>query len=334
MADPYLAVNTRVGLCDRSGRARLEVLGPDRARFLHNLTTNDVNGLAAGRGLEAFVTSPQGKTLGYVTLLALADRILLRTDAGGLEHVLPHLQKYGVFDDVSLEDLGARTCELHLAGPLAHDMILRCGGELPGESDLSHVETRIAGRAVRVVREAPTGRPGLTLVGDVADSALLADTMERAGEPLGIVVVGLDVFNALRIEAGTPVFGLDVTTENLPQELGRDDRAISFTKGCYLGQETVARIDALGHVNKVLRGLLFPPGPVPPAGAALEANGKRVGAVTSAADSPGWGAPVALAYVRSAQAVEGTELHVSLPGAATTMTARVMPLPMLPPAKG
>src|SRR4051794_20039222 len=105
MADPYLAVNTGVGLCDRSGRARLEILGPDRAKFLHNLTTNDVNGLAAGRGVEAFVTSPQGKTLGYVTLLARADRILLRTDAGGLEHVLPHLRKYGVFDDVELDDV-------------------------------------------------------------------------------------------------------------------------------------------------------------------------------------------------------------------------------------
>jgi folate-binding protein YgfZ len=331
--DPYLAVHTGVGLCDRSGRARLEILGPDRAKFLHNLTTNDVNGLAAGRGMEAFVTSPQGKTLGYVTLLARPDRILLRTDAGGLEHVLPHLRKYGVFDDVALDDVGARTCELHLAGPLAQELVARCGADLPAVEDLSHVETRIAGRPVLVVREAPTGRPGLTLIGDVSDAEALADALGREGGPSGIVAVSPKVFDVLRIEAGTPVFGLDVTPENLPQELGREGRTIHFQKGCYLGQETVARIDALGHVNKVLRGLLFPTGPVPPGGTPLEADGKKVGAVTSAADSPGWGAPVALAYVRAAQAAEGNTLHATFPGTATTTTATIVPLPMLPPAK-
>src|SRR3954471_19263680 len=117
--DAYLAATTRAALFDRSDRERLDVAGPDRAKFLHNLTTNDVKRLAVGRGQEAFVTSPQGKTLGYATLLALDDRILARTDPGGLELALPHLRKYGIFEEVTLDEVTARTSEFHLVGPSA-----------------------------------------------------------------------------------------------------------------------------------------------------------------------------------------------------------------------
>jgi folate-binding protein YgfZ len=134
----------------------------------------------------------------------------------------------------------------------------------------------------------------------------------------------------LRIEAGTPVFGRDVTADNLPQEVGRDNRAISFVKGCYLGQETVARIDALGHVNKLMKGLrLRGPAPHPIVGATLEHDGKKVGTVTSAAFSPGWGTTVALGYVRSSQAVDATELVVVAEGG-EPLPAVVCDLPMIP----
>src|SRR3954471_13567622 len=115
--DTYHSAVTSGGWIDRSDRARLEVTGPDRAKFLQNLTTNEVKRLAVGRGCEAFVTSPQGKTLGYVNLLALEDRILLRTDPGGLVGVLPHLQKYGIFDDVAWDDATGRAFAVHLLGP-------------------------------------------------------------------------------------------------------------------------------------------------------------------------------------------------------------------------
>jgi len=137
----------------------------------------------------------------------------------------------------------------------------------------------------------------------------------------------------LRIEAGTPVFGRDVTEKNLPQEIGRDAQAINFVKGCYLGQETVARLDALGHVNQILKGLLLAPQASAPApGSVLEANGKHVGFVTSSAMSPGWDAPVALAMVRSSHARAGAALVVKqherpLPEDAA---ATVRDLPMLP----
>jgi folate-binding protein YgfZ len=314
--EAYQAASTGVVFLDRSDRVRIEVTGLDRAKFLHNLTTNEVKRLPAGRGVEAFVTSPQGKTLGYVTLLVGDDRIDVRTDPGGSAQLEPHLCKYGVFDDVALEDVSGRTYEYHLAGPSAEEALRRAGADLPDPGDLSHLHTAIGGAAVRVVRESPMGVPGLTVIGNRADAGDVRAALRASGAPLGLADLDPATAEALRIEAGTPVFGRDVTADNLPQEVARDDRSISFVKGCYLGQETVARIDALGHVNKLLRGLTLTGGEadVPPAGSAIEADGKPVGAVTSSAFSPGRGCPVALGYLRTAHAQPGTPVRVVAPG--------------------
>ena len=144
------------GLIDRSDRVRVEVTGPDRAKFLHNLTTNEVKRLAAGRGCEAFVTSLQGKTIGYVILLAAEDRILVRSDPGGMELALPHLRKYGVFDDVAIDDRSEATFELHLAGAGSRRAGPPRRGELPGRRPITPTSpSELAGRPVRVVRESP-----------------------------------------------------------------------------------------------------------------------------------------------------------------------------------
>jgi folate-binding protein YgfZ len=322
----YRAVQQAVGLIDRSARVRLAVTGPDRVKFLHNLTTNDVKRLAVGRGCEAFVTSLQGKTLGYVTLLAAEDRILLRTDPGGLEFLLPHFAKYGALEDVTWEDVSAATFELHLAGPNARVLVERTGGAIPDETDFCHLRTTIAGREAWVVSESPAGPPGLTLIGLRPDLPEIATALRQQGGTLGWVEVDPETAEALRIEAGTPAFGRDVRPENLPQELGRDDRAISFVKGCYLGQETVARIDALGHVNKILKGLRIGGQEVPAAGTALEIAGKAVGTITSAALPPAAAGPIALAYLKVACAAPGTE--VTIAGGAGPGTAVVLDLPM------
>ncbi len=330
----YRAAQEAVAWSDRSGRVRLEIAGPDRAKFLHNLTTNDVKRLPLGRGCEAFVTSPQGKALAYVKILACPESILVSTDPGGLVLALPHLQKYGVFDDIVLEDRSATTFEFHLAGPRAEDLIRAAGGELPAPDELSHVATALADSPLLVFRESPTGRPGLTLIGARSSAAKIAGLLRTEGEVLGLAELDLESFEVLRIEAGTPVFGRDVTEKNLPQEIGRDNQAINFVKGCYLGQETIARLDALGHVNQLLKGLLLAPQANPPRpGSVLEADGKRVGYVTSSAISPGWNAPVALAMVRSSHTRAGAAVVVKLDDSSTLVDApaRVLDLPMLPP---
>lgn len=309
---------------DRSDRVRLDVAGPDRAKFLHNLTTNDVKRLSPGHGAESFVTSPQGKTLGFVTLLAGEDRILLLTDPGGAEHLAPHLAKYGVFDEVAITDICTQTFEYHVCGEHAEEALRQANVTTPEAGDLRHALASVDGRRVRVVRESPFGFPGLTIIGDRADAVAVALALVAGGA----VAIEAEAAEPLRIEAGTPRFGRDVTTDNLPQEVGRDVRAINFVKGCYLGQETVARIDSMGHVNRHLRGLVLSGGPadLPPPGAVIEAAGKGVGAITSAAYSPWRECPVALGYVRSAQAVEGTLVEVLAGG--RSWSAVVSDLPM------
>jgi folate-binding protein YgfZ len=286
-----------IEVADRSGRGRIWILGSDRARFLHNLTTNDVKRLAPGQGCEAFITSLQGRTLGFVTIHALEDAILLRMDPDVAERLMPHLAKYGALDDVEIEDRSASTEEVHAMGVEANDPLVALGRE-----PVAWVENRVAvgdraGHPEWLIAEAPLGKPGWTLIGQnvkglIGDARWL-DEDER---------------EARRIEAATPEFGKDFTEANLPQELDRDARAISFVKGCYLGQETVARLDALGHVNKILRKLIFDTtDPVPP-GAGLGSGGKLVGTATSTAFSNRRGRVIGLGMLRTSHAKAGTEL--------------------------
>ncbi|MGH7193444.1 MAG: YgfZ/GcvT domain-containing protein, partial [Candidatus Saccharimonadales bacterium] len=174
----------------------------------------------------------------------------------------------------------------------------------PPSERLSSVESQWRGQPLFVVRVELT-QPGGFLVFSAREAAAeIADALARAG-----VTPCLPAdLEAARIEAGFPSYGRDITDKTLPQEVARDKWAISFTKGCYLGQETVARIDALGHVNKTLVGLRFEGGEIPPTGAELSAAGQVVGQITSAAFSPRLGSPLALAYIRRGSDRPGTQL--------------------------
>jgi folate-binding protein YgfZ len=326
-AGDFQAVATHAGIVNRSDRVRLEVSGPDRAKFLHNLTTNDVKRLEVGQGCEAFVTSIQGKTLAYIIVHQCEDRFLVRSDPGGMELALPHMHKYGVFDDVTIDDATSGTFELHLFGSEAEKQVRRATGGLPQQSEYAHSIMTLEGQPVRVLRESPTGLPGLTLIGARPAVDGLCKTLLARGRAGGLVEIDAETFEVLRIAAGTPVFGREITKDNLPQEICRDDKAINFVKGCYLGQETVARLDALGHVNRVLRGFRFDQGArCPPPGSSLWHEGKEVGAITSSAFSPVRNAPLALGMVRVGQSRAGTVLDVQPPGESWTTKATVADL--------
>lgn len=326
-SEQHRAARDGAAWIDRSDRARLRVSGPDRAKFLHNLTTNDIKRLAVGRGCEAFVTSPQGKTLAFLVVHALPDALFLRADPGGLDLALPHLQKYGIFDDVQIDEVTGETREFHVLGPDAAAWLEGAGATLPESHDLASIETTAAGVGVLLLRESPAGVPGFTLIAPASDAPALLEALRGSG----LDTLDGEAFEALRIEAGTPAFGRDVNEKNLPQEMDRDVRAISFVKGCYLGQETVARLDALGHVNKILRRLVSRPGdPVPPPGATLEADGKAVGTVTSSAASPDRGAGVALGIVRVSHSAPGATATWKRPGDAEAFVLAVDDPPLLP----
>jgi tRNA-modifying protein YgfZ len=323
-ADDFPPIELHVGLADRSDRVRLEIAGPDRAKFLHNLTTNEVKRLPVGKGCEAFVTSLQGKTIAYVIVLVEEDRLMVRSDPGGAGLALPHLRKYGVFDDVTIDDVSDSTFELHLAGAPAGELVGAIAGRLPEELEYAHVAAEIDGQPVRVIRESPTDLPGFTLIGPKSGVQAVKTAILARGRDFGVNELDAPTFDALRIAAGTPVFGKDISEKNLPQEIGRDDRAINFVKGCYLGQETVARIDALGHVNQVLRGLRIAPTSARPApGWVVKDGGKGVGVVTSAAVSPRSGITVALAMVRTTHSTPGTVLRLNPPDGEAVAVATV-----------
>ncbi len=281
---------------DRSARTRLLVTGRDRLKTLHNLTTQDVLTLKPGEGREAFVTSPRGKTLAWISIHALPDALLLRGDERAAEVLLPHFQKYALFDEVTWIDRQDATFETHVIGPWPSPI------ELP---NLGVATLTWAGKTLVIVRESPTAIDGTTLIGETADAGAIAEAVRGQG----VTKIDAESFEALRIEAGTPRSGEDVTAEDLPQEFERDARAISFKKGCYLGQETVARLDALGHVNRVFRGLVCEPGAdLKPGSTLLGEDAKPAGKVTSATFSKRLGRFVALGLVRTRQAEPGTTL--------------------------
>lgn len=314
-------------ITDRSSRLRLKVTGPDRVRFLQNLTTNNVSTLQPTQGVESFITSPQGKTLGYVTLHVRESEILVRSDPPAYDILRPHFEKYGVFDDVAWAEVTAETFEVHLFGTHLQALLARLDARDLPEADYGHGALCLGDQVAIVIRERPAGWPGATIIAPRETLPELTRRLDALIPASGLCQVDPEAFDVMRIEAGTPAFGRDVTPANLPQEIDRDDRAICFTKGCYLGQEPVARIDALGHVNKLLRGLRFDDGLAPEPGTSLFAEGKAIGAVTSSGYSKRLGTAVGLGFVRRAHATTGQVLMFGDEGAAGTAT--IISLPML-----
>lgn len=302
---------------DNSDRTRLLLKGPDRAKFLHNLTTNEVKRLKSGEGREAFVTSPQGKTLAMIQYHVLPDSILIRLDAACRTDCVGHFGKYGVFDDVEVEEVTKTHGEWVVTGADVSTTLSDWFETIP-ESAQGIVSDR---ESAWIINDDPTGGGGFTLV---APMEWFAVRREKLGD-----LIPVDEYEALRITAGTPEFGADVLPSNLPQEIGRDVLAINFVKGCYLGQETVARLDALGHVNKLLLGMeTAPGGPIPPPGAVVTKDGVEVGTVTSSAQSRARGTSVGLAVLKVPKVAVGDRLLAQWEGG--TASVKVQPLPFLP----
>jgi folate-binding protein YgfZ len=306
---PHRPLVSGAGLVDLPQRTQVELLGADRASFLHNLCTNEIRKLAAGKGCEAFLTTVQGKTLAHGLIFAGPESLVIDTVPGQSEVILPHLDHYLVCEQVTLVDRTAEWSELLLAGAESEALLGRLTGVSTLTARLDNAQATLAGKSVWLRRADLVGRVGFLISASVGE----LPTVRAALVEAGAVPCGQDDFEAARIEWGFPLFGVDISDKNLPQEIGRDALAISFIKGCYLGQETVARIDALGHVNKTLVGVRFLGSDVPPPGAELFAAGEVVagqaaGQITSVAYSPDLAAPLALAFVRRDTGGLGTRL--------------------------
>jgi folate-binding protein YgfZ len=300
----YAALKRAAGLVWLGHSTQIEITGADRAAFLNRLCTNKLDGLRPGEGRETFLTDPKGHLLAHVTVFARSGSVVLRTVPGEAEKIMAHLDFYVIRDDVQLHDRSVEWSELLLAGPSAAIRLAGCTTAEPPRDLLAHRELELAGRMVSV-RCAETELTPVFWLSMPSDAAAAVWQLLRK---TGAAACGRQALEAVRIESGWPTYGQDIGPANLPQEVGRNAQAICFTKGCYLGQETVARIDSHGHVNKRLVGLKFDAAEAPAAGDALSSGSQTVGEVTSAAVAPDFGAAIALGYVRRGFDQPGTRL--------------------------
>ncbi|MEM8932484.1 MAG: glycine cleavage T C-terminal barrel domain-containing protein [Acidobacteriota bacterium] len=266
----------------------LAMTGADRARFLAGQVTCDVASLSTGAGAFGFLASQKGRIDADLVVLATDDALWLELPPNHADAVRARLEKYIIVDRVELAPLDQRV--LSLPGPRAGELLGDLVGELP-EAVRGHRSVEIDGVAARVVRDADLVDPSYSLWAAADEVATLIAALVGAGA----LQVGHRAWDTPRVEAGRPLWGVDFGVKNFPQETGLDDEAVSYTKGCYLGQEVIARIHYRGGVQRRLRGLRFDGEAA--AGDALQVGGKTVGRLGTVVDSPRLGR-VGLAIVQ------------------------------------
>lgn len=304
-AAEYEALVHGAAVVDLGCRTRLELTGDDRASFLHNLCTNEIRKLTAGSGCEAFLLNVQGRILGHVLIFCRERSLLLETVSGAAQSLANHLEHYHIREAVEIHDRGESWGELFLAGPRAEQLIVRLIDVTPPTLHLSGIDREVSGDWFSLWRIDLGSLQGFLIFYPASKRSSLWELFVSAGAR----PCGSSALETARIEAGWPLYGEDISERNLPQEVNRDQQTISFVKGCYLGQETVARIDALGHVNKRLVRLKVDSREVPSRGMPLSRGGAVVGEITSACFSPRLHAPLALAYVRCGVDTPGSRLE-------------------------
>jgi folate-binding protein YgfZ len=322
--EEYAAATTQAAVFDAGDRTLLELSGSDRVRFLQNFCTNDIKRLKTGASCEAFVPNVKGRVCGHVFVDATESSLWIDADPAQAERLIPHLERYLINEDVQIVDRTADWGELFVVGPEAAERLRALGLDVAGLEHLEH-RTLEFGGAVHVRRFDVEPHRGIAIC---VSRDRLADVWGQLCRA-GVRPAGSEVWTALRIEAGLPVYGVDISDENLAQEVGRTKMAISFTKGCYLGQEPIARIDALGHVNRELRSLRISGEFVPPTGSRVladAAGATHVGTISSSGFSFGSNSPVALAVLRSNVTASGSQVFVDGPSGPLAATVFWQPL--------
>ena len=319
------------GLFDLSARGRIEVSGAEAVQFLNGLITNDVKTLGPGAWIRAAFPNPQGRLVAAARVARAAEgqSFLIDTEAATRAVVFKALERFTLAGDFRVRDLGDETAHLSVQGAAAQRIVSRALGEEASRTKRGRVALASwrGGQPVTILRATHTGEDGFDLICDAGRAGDVWDALVAAGAR----PAGADVFEVLRIEAGVARYGADADDSNVVTEANLDD-AVSYTKGCYVGQEIIARIHWRGHVAKKLTGLLLDAGGgAARVGARLKtADGAReVGRVTSVAHSPRLGRQVALAYVKYDFLEPGTELVVAGEGDDAAGRATVAALPLV-----
>jgi len=306
----YSALHNGALVFDRSDRFRIRISGGKAAELVTGMVTNDVGSLQAGEGQYAAALSAKGKIVADLRIFAMGDSLLIDTSPEAAENWRAMVRKYINPRAAPYHDLSAEVSNLGLFGPSARKILVQFGlDEKAAAAPYAHVPVTIGVTEVTVARVPEMDLDGYDLFVPVAAMPLVRETLHAAGALAG----SAETWEIARIESGRPRWGVDMDENTLPQEANFDELgAISYTKGCYIGQETVARIHFRGHVNRLLRRLRFVARPSPPRGTELlNDEGKSVGDVRSVALSPRFGG-VAIGMVRR-EVAAGTTLRAKWP---------------------
>ncbi len=314
------AVRRAAGVFDFSFRAKFTARGADRVRFIQGMVTNDVKALVPGQGTYATMLDTRGHILADLRIYCVEDQLILDTDADLLEKVLQSLNHYNIGGRTPLQPLDV--VSLAIQGPESRRVLEGALGiRLPVLAELSHCSTSFSGCPVRIICADSTGEGGYEIWVEGNEVKSLWDLLLAHGQSHGVHACGATALETLRIEAGIPKYGAELAEDVLPLEAGLVN-AISFTKGCYLGQEIVERARSRGRVNWKLVGLLVDSSIVPARGEKMLHETKEMGEITSACLSPTLGRVIAVAYARR---------EVSQPGSKLTLgsgaSVEVVPLP-------
>jgi folate-binding protein YgfZ len=274
MGEGYRSLRSGAAWLDLSARGRIEARGRDRARLLHNISSNDIKNLTPGSSCYAFLLSPQGRIQADLSLVCFEDHFLIDTEPELRDKVRRHILKYKVADQVELEDVTSQTAAIGVEGPAAQSIGLPAG-------------------AHTIAPFTVTGQPGYRVYCAAGEMPELVRQLEAAGARAAT----LDEARVVRIENARPVYGEDIRETTLPQET-QQMHAVSFTKGCYIGQEIVERIRALGKVHRKLERIELDGDEPVAVGTKLTVDGHEA-EITSSVYSPHFGKAIALAYVRS-----------------------------------
>jgi folate-binding protein YgfZ len=296
MTNGYEALREHSAWLDLSARGKIRVSGEDRARLLHAMTTNHVQQMKPSTGCYAFFLNAQGRILGDVNLFCFEDDFLLDTEPETRHKLFEHLDRYIIADDVSLRDDTDRLATIAVEGPEAADTLAKLCSPIP---EIPYSTATCGERTI--ARVDSTGAGGFFIFTSIDDKPHLIRDLEFAGA----IAATPEQATIVRLEHGRPRYGEEITERFLVQETGQL-QAVSFNKGCYLGQEIVERVRSRAQIHRILRRVEIDSTEVPPAGTKFEA-----GEIVSAVLSPALGKLVAMAYVRTPSSEPGTELIIS-----------------------
>lgn len=327
--EEHRATRAAAGLFDISFLGKFEISGADARDFTHRMVSADVRGVTPGTGTPSYLLTAQGKIAHSFDALATPDGFLLILEGTEVRALMADLEKFRFQENIQYRDFTNDLGALLLAGPRAAEILGAAAGgaALPGPEEYKHSFVPVGGAGVLVVRDRRAGVDGFVLFVARPAAEIVWNALVAAGAPRGMKHCGLTAYDSLRLEAGRPRFGLDYSHELFPQEVGIS-AAFSLNKGCYPGQETVARIDTYGRVHRRLTCLILdsPNEDLPEAGDRLLLGAEDVGEVKSWAISPTLERPVAFALVRNVKCPAGTKLEIHAEG--RNLTAEVKDPPI------